>query len=211
MVDKEKDQEVWKTYPDYLFIEVNQFGEVRTKDRYVPSRGGKRLIKGHVLKQYHNHGDYLYVVFSVNGKNIHLLVHRIVAICFIPNPNGYPVVNHKDNDRANNSASNLEWCSYEYNEDYKKNFGTSQAEVVGRPVIAINPETSEVFWFESQSETGRQLDVYPSNIRRVFKGQCAQTGGFWFCNADENAVEKVREKFGDKIALKVEELMRKNC
>ena len=44
MVDKEKDQEVWKTYPDYLFIEVNQFGEVRTKDRYVPSRGGKRLI-----------------------------------------------------------------------------------------------------------------------------------------------------------------------
>lgn len=209
MVDKDKEQVIWKTYPDYPFIEVNQFGEVRTKDRYVPSRGGKRLIKGHVLKQYLTPNGYMQVVFSANGKSVHLFVHRIAATCFLPNPNNYPEINHKDNDRTNNAISNLEWCTHQYNQDYKNNFGTSQAELVGRPVIAVNPETFEVFWFESQSEAARQLGVFRENIRRVVKGRCNKTGGYWFCDADEDAVEKTREKFGDEIAEKVEKLIRK--
>lgn len=42
---------IWKTYPEFPFIEANQFGEIRTVDRYVTCRnGGKRLVKGRVLK-----------------------------------------------------------------------------------------------------------------------------------------------------------------
>lgn len=52
MVDIDKEQVTWKTYPEFQFIEVNQFGEVRTKDRWVLGKNGnKRLIKGYVLKQ----------------------------------------------------------------------------------------------------------------------------------------------------------------
>ena len=80
-----EDQEVWKTYPDYSFIEVNQFGKVRTKDRYVPGKNGrKRLIKGRILKQWLTRGGHVFVHFRVDGKMINLLVSRSVAICFIP-------------------------------------------------------------------------------------------------------------------------------
>lgn len=201
------EEEVWRVYPDYDFIEVSNLGRVRTKDRYVPNRWGKRLVKGRVLKQHLNHNGYMCIMFSVNRKYVNLRVHRMVATCFIPNPNNYPQVNHKDNDPTNNAVSNLEWCTRQYNLDYKKIFGTTPAEIFGRPVIAVNPETSEVFWFESQSEAGRQLGADNSAIAKVAKGKYNKTHGCWFTYADENAVEKIRSKFGDKITKKVEKLI----
>ena len=116
-----KQKEVWKTYPEYTFIEVSNLGRVRTKDRYVRGRNeSKRLIKGRVLKQELLPCGYMYVQFSMNGKNFCLRVHRMVAITFIPNPNNLPEVNHIDNDPTNNAVNNLEWCSRKYNEAYKK-------------------------------------------------------------------------------------------
>lgn len=97
------DEEIWKTYPDYSFIEVSNLGNVRTKDRYVTDKnGGKRLIKGRVLKQSPSHNGYMSVSFHTNGKRVCLRVNRMVAITFLPNPHNYPEVNHKDCNRLNN-------------------------------------------------------------------------------------------------------------
>lgn len=203
-----KEEEVWRTHPDYPFIEVSNLGRVRTKDRYVPNgENSKRLVNGHIMKQHLGRDGYVRVSISVSGKVITLLVHRAVAVTYIPNTDNLPEVNHKDNDKTNNTVSNLEWCSRKYNEAYKKNFGTSQSELFGRPVIAINPETSEVIWFESQREAGRQLGIDSKNVNRVVKGKRNKTHGWWFCYADEDAVKKTRAKFGDKVAKKVEKLM----
>lgn len=211
MVNTEKEQVIWKIYPDYPFLQVNQFGEVRTKDRItVRKNGTKYHTKGRILKQWENNMGYMYVKFSVDGKTVKLYVHRMVATCFIPNPKGYPEVNHKDNNPKNNVTSNLEWCTKQYNLDYKKNFGTSPAQIQGTPVIAINLETSKVFYFESQSEAGRQLSANPGHINNVISGKRNKTHGFWFCYADENAVENTRVIFGNDVARKVEELIREN-
>lgn len=51
--------------------------------------------------------------------------------------------------------SNLEWCTHQYNEAYKKNFGTSQAELLGKTVFAVNLETLKVLHFETQAEAAR--------------------------------------------------------
>lgn len=199
-----EEEVVWKIYPDYPFLQANQFGEIRTKDRIVTrSDGRKQFVKGRILKQQLNPRGYMYVHFSVNGKGVNLRVHRIVATCFIPNPNNYPEVNHIDCDRTNNAVSNLEWCSSEYNAIHREKYGIA----LNHHVVAINLETLDVYWFESQSYAARQLGVIRQSIYKVANGKMNKTGGYWFCYADNNAIEKTRVKFGDEIAKEVEKIL----
>jgi len=196
--------EVWRALPGVPFVEVSPFGDVRTLDRVVPCRGkGTRLVKGRVLKQYPNKGGYLKVDISINGTKVHRKVHRLVAQTFIPNPDNLPEVNHKDCDRTNNNISNLEWCTHEYNMQYKNKYGKS----LGHPVLAINLTTLEVSRFPSQGETSRKLRMSDGNINEVIKGKRKQTHGYWFTNADDNAVEATRDRFDDVVAYKVKKLM----
>lgn len=213
MTNETREQEIWKQYPEFDFIEVSNLGRVRTKDHWVTYKNGrKQLYKGNVLKQYDNGCGYMLVHFNVNGKHHALLVSRMVAICFLPNPLNLPEVNHIDNDPTNNAVSNLEWCSHKYNVAYRERYGISAKEytkVLRRPVIAVNLDSFEVFWFESQHEAARKIGVKQGNIDMVIKGKYYHktAGGYWFCRADENAVERVRVKFGDEVAKKVEKLM----
>lgn len=56
-----------------------------------------------------------------NAKKIY--IHRLVAEAYIPNPNNYNQVNHKDLNKHNNNLDNLEWWSeamnMQHNADYK--------------------------------------------------------------------------------------------
>lgn len=60
-------------------------------------------------------GNYLQVGLWKGNKRHRLLVHRLVAITFIPNPNNLPEVNHKDKNKINCAVSNLEWCDRKSN------------------------------------------------------------------------------------------------
>ena len=202
------DNEVWKPYPDYPWIEGSSLGRVRTLDRYVRNKNGKRIVKGRILKQHHTNRGYMDVQLTVNGKRVHILVHRLVAQTFIPNPDNFTEVNHKDGNRTKNCVSNLEWCTHEYNMQYKEKYGVSAAEALGRPVYAVNLNTLEVSWFPSQSEASQKLSVNDGNLNSVLKGRYKQTGGYWFTYADENAVEATKQKFGSEVADKVKDLMK---
>lgn len=209
------EEEIWKVYPEFPFIEANQFGEIRIKDRIVTDKNGKkRHIKSRVLKQSDNGTGYLQVGFGMNCKKFYLYVHRIMATCFIQNPYGYPEVNHIDNDRMNNFASNLEWCSSKQNIAHREKCGVSAKEstkVLREPVIVVDLNSFKVFLFESRMEASRQLGANQSAISAVIKGKRTKTGDCWFCDADENAVEKTRDKFSDDVAREVEKLMNENC
>lgn len=74
-------------------------------------------------------------------------------------------------------------------------------------IIAIDIKKHEPLYFESHKEAGCELGVYNTNITKVLKGHYNHTGGFWFVSADEYAVEKIKDKFGDEVARKVEQLM----
>lgn len=62
-----------------------------------------------------NNRGYLWVELAKNRKRKALLIHRLVAIAFLDNLEGLPIVNHKDENPKNNRVDNLEWCDYSYN------------------------------------------------------------------------------------------------
>lgn len=199
---------IWKPYPEYPFVEANQFGEIRAKDRYIKTKNGPRFVKGRVLKQRDNGCGYMRVSFCVNGKYIDLYVHRIVATCFLDNPDNLPEINHIDCNPRNNAVSNLECCTHQENTAYRDELGhTAKHNAPKKPLIAINLRTSNVQYFESQHEAARQLRASQGHISDVLKGRMEKTHGYWFAYVDENTIEKVRERFSDEIASKVEKLI----
>lgn len=194
-----KNIEIWKRHPEYPFVEVSSFGDVRTLDRVVRTR----LVKGRVLKQYLNRNGYLFVQFSLNGKQVKKKVHRLVAQTFTPNPNNWPEVNHKDCNRTNNNIDNIEWCSRSYNQKYREKYGVS----FGHPLFAVNLNTMKVSRFSSQSEASRELKISQGNIGMVVRGKLNHARGYWFTNSDNNTIEATKQKFGDVVADKVKKLM----
>ena len=116
--------EVWKPIAGYEgAYEVSTFGRVRSLDReYYKcySDGKMQLTKHHgrILKQCLNDKGYYMVTIVYNHTVKTLLVNRLVAKAFIPNPDNLPEVNHKDENPKNNCVENLEWCTQIYNVRY---------------------------------------------------------------------------------------------
>lgn len=108
--------EEWRSIEGYEGLyEVSSYGRVRSLDRYeINNLGYKRLLKGKILSPGIKKDGY----FIVSLKNKNFRVHRLVAQAFIPNPEGLPQVNHKDEDKSNNNVDNLEWCDSKYNNNY---------------------------------------------------------------------------------------------
>ena len=113
-------EEIWRSIECYEGLyEVSNTGQVRSLDRYVKGKGKSyRLQKGKMLSPIKNKDGYLQVNLCCNGKYKIFLVHRLVTKTFIPNPDNLPEVNHKDEDKTNNSVDNLEWCDRSYNNNY---------------------------------------------------------------------------------------------
>lgn len=106
--------EIWKPIneTDGLY-EVSNTGKVRSLN--YGNAGVTKELKLSTEKQT----GYVKVgLKDYNGKWRLCLVHRLVAKAFIPNPNSFPCINHKDEDKTNNNACNLEWCTYKYNSNY---------------------------------------------------------------------------------------------
>ena len=111
-------QEIWKDVIGYEgYYQVSNLGRVKGLSR--PIIGNKRgYTSEHFLKESITRG-YKSVTFSVNKQHKTMKIHRLVAICFLDNPNNYPQINHKDGNKLNNCVSNLEWCDASFNNKHK--------------------------------------------------------------------------------------------
>ena len=106
-------EEIWRPIEGYEGLyEVSNTGLIRSLDRFV---GNRNRIKGKILSIKIEKNGYCSVALSKYGKMKRYLVHRLVAQEFIPNTEGLPQVNHKDEDKTNNRVENLEWCDNYYN------------------------------------------------------------------------------------------------
>lgn len=102
-------EEEWKDIAGTSGLyQVSNLGRVARVRKY-----GRRILKP-------TFGSIAYptVHLTFGTKRRRCTIHRLVAIAFLPNPDGLPQVNHKDENPANNAAANLEWCSEVYNHRY---------------------------------------------------------------------------------------------
>lgn len=89
-----------------------------SSDGRVKSLNYNKTKKSKIMSLNNHKLGYKHIILCKNGKHKAHQVHRLVAQAFIPNPNNYPCVNHKDQDPSNNNVTNLEWCTHRYNNVY---------------------------------------------------------------------------------------------
>ena len=112
--------EIWKPIEGYSGrYEVSNYGNVKRVSHETKAKDGTiKTFKEELKKQGTDKDGYKTVMLYI-GRNRKLFkVHRLVALAFIDNPNNLPMVNHKDENKANNHISNLEWCNCLYNNNY---------------------------------------------------------------------------------------------
>ena len=167
----------WKIIEEYPHYSISDAGIVR-RNHYtrIDKIGRKTDVKEMILKQHVDKDGYLRVTLVKDGKNYFAPLHRLIAKAFIPNPNNYPVINHKNENKKDNSLENLEWCTVSYN----NNYGSRQERVrmtSGKKVIGTNGK--ETLLFNSASEasiyfTGKRT----SNISQCANGKFKQMYGY---------------------------------
>lgn len=166
-----KIKEIWKDISNYEGrYQISNLGNVK-------SLNYARTKKEHILKPQIDKDDYKYVNLYKNGKSKHYLVHRLVAQAFIPNKNNLPQINHKDENRQNNSYNNLEWCTCEYNNNYgDRNKKIQKAR--SKRIKQLNKEGKLIKIWNNSLEASKSLKINGGNIRSCCRNELKTAGGY---------------------------------
>jgi len=117
--------EIWRQIRGYEGLyEVSSEGRIRTEYRLHRNQNKKTWYKDPIIRKpfVHKNG-YLFVTLSKDNRVKGFSVHRLVGQAFIPNPKKKPQINHKDLNRANNNAENLEWMTNRENSMHSRRNG----------------------------------------------------------------------------------------
>ena len=165
--------EIWKTIDGYdgLYM-VSNYGRIKSFKTYR-KHDGERLLTPC------NKGGYYQVGLRKDEKRKWIGVHRLVAKAFIPNPNNYPCVNHKDENPLNNHVDNLEWCTVLYNNTYGNRIQKVTSKT-GKIVLQYSLDGEFIREYSSISEASRQTKTDASAICHCCKGKYNyhQTNGY---------------------------------
>lgn len=161
----------WKDvvgYEDYYMV---------SNDGYVFSKRSNRIMNRSLTSM-----GYYRVIFCIDKIEKAMYIHRLVAMAFIPNPNNYPCVNHKDENPKNNNVENLEWCTHKYNTNYgscieKDRIKHINHKSLSKPIVCYKNGVV-VKEYPSIREAQRQTGIKNQNITLCCQGKLKRTGGY---------------------------------
>ena len=197
--------EEWKDIEGYegLYM-VSNLGNVK-------SLNYRHTGKEKILKAGKNNCGYLYVSLCKENTKKTCTIHRLVAIAFCENSHGYKEVNHISEDKTDNRAENLEWCSRSYNMTYNgrakkvaeklrgkkqtKEHIKKRVEKKSKPVYGINKVSGLIVEFPSAKEAERTLGINNSHIIACCKGKRYKSAGgfYWHYASDSEEVANEQE------------------
>lgn len=155
----------WKPVPIAGFehdYEVNTLGEVRSR-----KTGHYRKLKPKLNK----HTGYKYVNLYNKDESVTRSLHRLVAMAFIPNPENKPEVNHINEEKTDNSVSNLEWVTSHENNEHSKYKRL-------KPVDVYSVDGEHLATFTSARAMSEMLGISRPNICNALKTDGRTCEGF---------------------------------
>ena len=152
----ERENIIWKPYPELDKYLVSNTGEVKHKRT-------DRILKGSKVN------GYRFVLLNRDDSTKrNCLIHRLVAETFLENPEKKPVVNHKDTNILNNHLSNLEWVTYKENLNTKETIENLKKGKNSKHILQIDIETGNILSkFYGGSEGENLLTVHPGTILKI--------------------------------------------
>lgn len=182
-------QEIWKDVPEYEGVyQVSNLGNVRSLN--YNNKGKTANISQHIHKT-----GYLNVILCKNSEKKTKSVHRLVALAFLPNPNGYQCVNHIDANKANNNVGNLEWCTHKQNTAHAIKCGLLNPNFMLGRTGAKNKLSKKIVQYDLQgnivnrwyciSDAARFYGVRPGNINNCLSGRNKTYKGYIWRYAEE--------------------------
>lgn len=175
------DKEIWKPIKGFEGLyEVSNLGRIKSCDKeWAIYRGVISHRKGQIMKDKEVAGGYMQISLSKNGKQSMHLTHRLVASAFVDNIDNKPHVNHKDGNKKNNHADNLEWVTPSENQIHSRD--VLHRRYHSRPVICI--ETGERF--NSIVQASKLTNTPMGNLCSCCTGNRERAGGYHWRYADE--------------------------
>lgn len=172
--------EIWKPINGYEgYYEISNFGRVKSLHRFVNhwnSKRKERCVRERFLKQAVSKKGYFQVHLCAE-KQITIVVHRLVAIAFIKNPENKPEVNHKDGVKANNFWENLEWATNLENMQHAFATGLKNCDHFKKRVVQKKNGQIIKIW-ESISDASKKLGIDDSGISKCCYGKKKTAGKF---------------------------------
>ena len=158
--------------------QVSSMGRVKSLERtYIDKSGRKRTVKECILKPVIDRYGYLLVSLYAGGKQKTLKVHRLVCEAFHESHDNKPYVNHINENKTDNRAVNLEWCTAKENCNHgtrNERTAKKRSKQVGQ--YTLNGELVKVW--QSATEAERQAGFSNGNISLAANGKYKQAYGF---------------------------------
>lgn len=185
-------QEIWRDIQGYEGLyQVSNLGRVKSLKRKTINN---RCFKERILKTGLETVGY-YSVVLCKEKQKTKTIHRLVAETFIPNPNNYPCVNHKNGIKTDNRIENLEWCTYRENTKHAIDVIQTNKGPVGnknhcKQISQYDLQHNFIRKWDSLTSASKYLNITPSAISQCLNNKNETAGGYiWKYGGNINGKE----------------------
>lgn len=189
--------EIWKDISGYEWLyQISNMGRVKSLNKQIvaPS-GGIIFYPERIMAQRKGSSGYFQVILRKDGTRKNVMIHRLVALAFVPGANENLVVNHKDENKENNSADNLEWVTQQDNVRYlnclqravshtnyaKRTAHTDYKAMAARrkrPVKQFDKHGNFIRLWPSAKDVENEVGIERGNITRCCQGYARSSHGF---------------------------------